>query len=248
MPLMEWYEAVDLVAPFVVKISTPSGFGSGFLFTYAGGGSISGVATAAHVLSHAHQWEEPIRLYHPESDTTVLLRPDDRGVFIDEDRDSAAIVFPSEKIPFPNKPLPLIPEGKTLRIGNDVGWVGFPAIAPDKLCLFRGCTSFWDEKPQAYLVDGVLINGVSGGPAFWRSQESESGVFVVGLASAYVPNTQWGSTLPGLGVIRHVGHLQETVSELKDFYEVMAQQTPPSTLRARARITRAFQEGQGPRV
>lgn len=45
---MEWYEAVDLVAPHIVHISTPRGSGTGFYMTSSATG-ICGVATAVTV-------------------------------------------------------------------------------------------------------------------------------------------------------------------------------------------------------
>ncbi len=66
----------------------------------------------------------------------------------------------------PAEPLPLVPKDKFLKVGNKIGWLGFPAIQGANLCFFSGDISAWLQSQMAYLVDGVAINGVSGGPAF----------------------------------------------------------------------------------
>ena len=55
-----------------------------------------------------------------------------------------------------------------------------------------------------YLVDGVVINGVSGGPAFvLRGNEPH----LIGLVSAYFPNEATGKPSPGLGFIASISPL-----------------------------------------
>jgi hypothetical protein len=65
------------------------------------------------------------------------------------------------------------------------------------------------ENQSAYLVDGVAINGVSGGPAFHILDVAEDPVVVMGVVSAYVPNRATGEVLPGLSVVRHVEQFHE---------------------------------------
>ncbi|MBI4537490.1 MAG: trypsin-like peptidase domain-containing protein [candidate division NC10 bacterium] len=89
--------------------------------------------------------------------------------------------------------LPLFPHDSVLGRGADIGWLGFPGIAEPELCFFHGHISGYLNDPPTYLVDGVAINGVSGGPAF------DNRVHVIGLVSAYVPNrVDSSTTLPGL--------------------------------------------------
>jgi hypothetical protein len=161
MGSITWHEALDQIRPYVFKISTPRGFGTGFLLAYAASGSICGLATAAHVVDQAHLWEEPIRILHSATGKSFLLRAADRAIMMDSETDTAGLVFAPGDIDLPDKILPLTPEGKLLKIGNEIGWVGFPAIAQDHLCFFSGRASAWVENRQAYLVDGVAINGVS---------------------------------------------------------------------------------------
>jgi len=55
---MDWQHIVEKVKPYVVKIETPSGHGTGFLCFRNKDSSICGIATAAHVVEHSHEWQE----------------------------------------------------------------------------------------------------------------------------------------------------------------------------------------------
>ena len=50
-------ESVEKVSPFVVKIETPSGSGTGFLCFYNEDKSWCAVATAHHVIDKADEWQ-----------------------------------------------------------------------------------------------------------------------------------------------------------------------------------------------
>jgi hypothetical protein len=50
-------------------------------------------ATAAHVVAHAHFWEQPIRIEHIASGKALLLRSVDRAIFPDDSKDTAGIIF-----------------------------------------------------------------------------------------------------------------------------------------------------------
>ena len=66
---MEWHEGIDTVAPHIVRIATPRGTWTGLLISHGKTNTIVGIATAAHVIDHAHYWEEPIRIEHCLADT-----------------------------------------------------------------------------------------------------------------------------------------------------------------------------------
>jgi hypothetical protein len=218
-----WREAVKLVKPYVVKIYTPRGSGTGFLCAYAEDKKLCGIATAAHVIDESHYWEEPMRIRHHDSKKTKLLRASDRVIWIDSNLDTAVILFHKGGLPFPDKILPFISEGKHLVVGEEIGWVGFPAVSPQNLCFFTGRNSCWLNDSRTYLVDGVAINGVSGGPAF---SASLNGVKVIGSVSAYLPNRS-GST-PGLAMISDVDQFLKVIKEIKDWEEAKKKETPPS--------------------
>ena len=229
---LTWYEAVESIKSHVVRISTPRGTGTGFLLYMGAKSSICVIATAAHVIDHAHYWEDNIRLEHAGSGKSTIIRYDQRAVFIDENkRDTAAIVIQKGLLPFPENVLPLIDKGKHLKQGNDIGWVGYPAVAPANLCFFGGRVSAWSEQEKdTYLVDGVAINGVSGGPAFYIKKAKKEAAVIIGVMSAYIPNRVTGETLPGLTVIRGVAQFHELAPTFKSFDQAKEQETEPSAV------------------
>ena len=219
-----WHVAFQIVEPFVVKITTPEASGTGFLVSSGGDHELLGIATAAHVINFPHYWEQPIRIQHFQSGKTVFLTHVDRYVDIDHDRDIALVVIKHGELPFPNQTLPIIAEDMCLKVGVQIGWMGFPAIAPNNLCFFSGSTSCWVGSEGFYFVDGVAINGVSGGPAF--SIDSDNSVEIIGVVSAYVPNRATGAQLPGLCVVRDVLPLYETIKRLVSLEEAKKQEKP----------------------
>jgi hypothetical protein len=176
------------------------------------------------VVDSAHLWEDPIRISHHTSGKTVLLHHDERGIFLETGNDTAAIVFQRGQLPLPTTTLPLIREGKVTKVGVELGWLGFPAVSPADLCFFSGRVSAQIEDDSAYLVDGVAINGVSGGPAF---RCGDKNVVIVGVVSAYIPNRATGIVLPGLSVVRDVFQFQKLAKSFKSLDEAMQKQSPP---------------------
>ena len=87
MPEPTWQQAVEAIAPYVIRISTPEHAGTGVLFAFGAQGGILGFATAAHVLAHAHLWQQPIRIEHGESGWGRLVKFDERALVFDEDTD-----------------------------------------------------------------------------------------------------------------------------------------------------------------
>lgn len=223
-----WNTVVSVVEPYVVRLSTPGGWGTGFLLVRSQGAVLTGIATAAHVVEHAHLWEDPIRIQHPASGESLVVRHDTRAIRVDPTSDTAVLILPKPvgKIPFPDGALTLAPKGMYLTVGNEVGWFGFPAIPAADLCFFSGRISAWSPSLDAYLVDGNAINGVSGGPAI----AVVAGVlFLIGVVSAYAPNRATGETLPGLAVVRSVERFHTDVAAISSFDEAKATETPPSS-------------------
>lgn len=210
--------------PYVVKILTPSASGTGFLVALTGNKQLIGIATATHVID-SHYWEQPIRIEHFKSGKTVFLNHADRFVEVNYTTDTGSIILPRGDLPVPEVTLPVISEGEHLKVGVEVGWVGFPAIAPTNLCFFSGTISSWVQDHGFYFVDGVAINGVSGGPAFSINKENE--VQIIGVVSAYVPNRATGAQLPGLCVIRDVAPLQTMIKELTNLEQAKQQEKTP---------------------
>lgn len=220
---MEWFDAIGLVRGELFRITTPSGTGTGFLLFQSQGGGFTSIATAAHVISHAHEWEQPIRITHHASGQSLLLRSTDRAVNLRTDSDTAAISFRVGAMNLADKPLPLIQHGYNVKPGVEIGWVGFPGIFPNRDCFFSGRVSHWIDSDRAYLVDGVVIHGVSGSPAFMLGPDH---IEVIGVVTNYYANRQTGDSLPGLGAIRDVRHFQEFLAGLPSFEEVQQNETP----------------------
>ncbi|MBI5695572.1 MAG: trypsin-like peptidase domain-containing protein [Nitrospirae bacterium] len=211
---MDWDQVVQKVSSHIVKIGTPYGHGTGFLFLYNEDKTWCGVATAAHVVSNADEWQQPIRIYHQES--TAFLSVTDRVIILDLNTDSAVVLFPIDKLQLPENPISLSPVGASLNIGIEVGWLGFPAIAPS-LCFFAGNISARQEHRNAYLIDGVAINGVSGGPVLITSQAE--GIQIVGIVTAYQANRATGEALPGLSIAQDVSHFHAVANHVRSVDE-----------------------------
>lgn len=226
MAIFEWHECVATITPHVFQIFTPDGSGTGWLLRNSTTGSLCSVVTAAHVVDHAHYWEEPIRLTHAASGESILLRPSDRAISVDAAADTAALIFNRGDLTLPRDPLPLFEKGYHLKQGVEIAWLGFPAVARSTLSFFAGHISARLEDEASYLVDGVAINGVSGGPAFRRVVDSTE---LVGLVSAYIPNRATGDVLPGVALIRDVEKLHDIVERFKSLDEAKTQETKPTT-------------------
>jgi hypothetical protein len=214
---MNWNEIVDKVMPSLVKIETPMGHGTGFLCLYNEARNLCGIATAHHVVSHADQWKQPIRINHYASMTTAFVKEEERVIWGDVNRDSAVLLMSVGELELPKDPIPLLPIERRLPIGVEVGWLGYPAIAQNTLCFFAGNVSAWQDFRSAYLIDGVAINGVSGGPVIYSTPTE--GVQIVGSISAYRANRATGEVLPGLSIAQDVSHFQDSASRVRSIDE-----------------------------
>ena len=220
---MEWHEAIEQLEPFVFQIHTPDASGTGCLVSRSKTTPLCLVATAAHVVNHAHYWEEPIRLVHQASGATLLLRSQNRGINLDEATDTAAIAFEHGDLKLPLEMLPMTKLDHHIKPGVQVGWLGFPALARATLCFFSGHISSYLQDESSYLVDGVAINGVSGGPAFSCGVKTAR---LMGVVSAYIPNRATGLALPGVALVRDVNRFHALADTFKTLDEARAQQSP----------------------
>lgn len=223
---IEWHQAFSVVESYVVKIISQQGSGTGFLIASTDNKELCGIATAAHVIDFAHYWDQPFRIQHSKTGKTLFLNKKDRSIEITTKQDVATIIIRGDPS-FPKDSLPIIQEDKRLKVGVEIAWMGYPAIAPSDLCFFSGRVSSWINEGSFYFVDGVAINGVSGGPAFSVTKNS---VELIGLVSAYVPNRATGIPLPGLCVVRDVSPVYNAIKKLKDFDEAKKEEKSPTTL------------------
>jgi hypothetical protein len=209
-----WANAVAKVSKYAILIETPGGRGTGYVVQSPPGSGNSCVITAWHVVQHAHEWHEPIKLTHFPSNKQAFLNANSRRITSAQQRDQAIIEFSAKDLPLPTERLPLMEINKRLNAGVEIGWLGFPGVAPFSLCFFCGHISAWLEQDEAYLVDGVAINGVSGGPAFVQD-EKENPTFI-GLVTEYRPNFATGAPLPGVSLVRSINPLVQHYATLKE--------------------------------
>jgi len=218
---MDWQHVVEKVKPYVVKIETPSGHGTGFLCLRNKDSSICGIATAAHVVEHAHEWQQPVRIQSYDVDgkilASALLKEAQRVIRINWHTDSAVIIFPTSELRLPHGSIPLIPTNIILPIGVEVGWLGFPAIERFRCCFFSGNVSANDDSRKGYLIDGVAINGVSGGPVIYNT--ATDGAAIVGVMTEYRANRRGGEALPGLSFAQDVSHFHAVITEARSIDE-----------------------------
>ena len=216
---MSWDKAIKIVEPHVVKIETPNGHGTGFLAFYNFDREWCGIATAAHVVSHADEWQEPIRIRNEASTTPKFLKADERVIYVDYSNDSAVVLFLKGELQLPESAITLLPMDEPCGIGSDIGWLGYPAIEPSTLCFFSGTVSARQTAKKAYLVDGVAIHGVSGGPVFHCVDPDAERVTIIGCVSAYHANRVTGEALPGLLKAQDVSHFHAIAGHIRSIDE-----------------------------
>lgn len=209
---MNWTECYKKVLPYVFLIETPDGSGSGVFFAYNRRKTIIAIATAAHVIEHAEDWKQPIKILQHTSGKSRFLTDDDRMILLDRRRDSASIILMNAGFDLPADPLPMIAADKFKQVGTEVGWVGYPGIARPHLCFFTGPISSFIYGEDSYLIDGVAIHGVSGGPVFACLVDNNPQL--LGTVSAYMPNRIRGDALPGLLRSQDVTAFHETIKTM----------------------------------
>jgi len=230
---MDWQHVVEKVKPYVVKIKTPTGHGTGFLCMRNATDTICGIATAAHVVDHASEWQQPIQVISYEPDGEIkgiaFLKETQRVIRFNWHTDSAVVIFPTSDLVLPEDVIPLLQTDRVLPIGVDVGWLGFPAIER-RCCFFSGNVSAHDAGRSGYLIDGVAINGVSGGPVIYST--GADGATIVGVMTQYRTNRSGGEALPGLSYAQDVSHFHSIITESKTLDEAKekAKSTPDALL------------------
>jgi hypothetical protein len=85
------------------------------------------------------------------------------------------------------------------------------------LCFFSGKISSFLQDEECYLIDGVAINGVSGGAVF--SKLADSTPEIIGVVSAYLPSRRPTDTLPGLLRAQDVTSFYEHIQRIQSFDE-----------------------------
>jgi hypothetical protein len=219
--MADWHSLYEKVLPYIVRIETHESAGTGFLFAFNEPKTVVGFATAAHVVEHADLWKLPLKLRHHVSGNELFLTDDDRFINIDSERDSASILIRHPGDYLPDNPLPMMNPARLKKIGVEVAWVGYPGIAWPHLCLFTGNIAAAISAQDSYLLDGVAISGVSGGPVF--SETPDGTPEILGTISSYMPDRHRGDVLPGMLRAQDVTSFQITIRKLKSLDEARRQ-------------------------
>lgn len=214
MPDVEWGDCLSKIQPLLVRIEIPDSYGSGFMVEkyQKEKRELLLIATAYHVVAHAVEWLEPIRITHVPTSSVFAFAPDQRVVYHDIGRDLALIEVDAKHFPFPAYHPLFTPAGSYVVPGHLIGWCGYPNIAPSTSCFFTGYISALYNDGGDYYVDGNAVHGVSGGPAF---AALEGDTKVIGLVTNHFANVQPGHTLPGLSVVRNINPIADSVRALR---------------------------------
>ena len=90
---MSWHKQQDSLQPYLIRIETQGGSGTGFHFAYNPDESLAAIATAAHAENDAHEWKQPIKLIHHATGEVAFVTEDMRAVLVDNQLDSATILI-----------------------------------------------------------------------------------------------------------------------------------------------------------
>ncbi|HXH92261.1 MAG TPA: serine protease [Thermoanaerobaculia bacterium] len=195
-PSRPWFEVAEHVGKSTFRLYTDEAMGTGFLLMLGKGSDthVAVLATAWHVVKDAIGGTS-LRICDRDGKEVVRSRKGNIAVMeIGNGLDSAIVVIQSpNQIFHEGALLPLLPVAVQLKTGAEIAWMGYPGIVEPEICFFQGYISGTLKNPPVYLVDGVAINGVSGGPVF------DDRCHLVGLVSAYLPNRVGPeTTLPGV--------------------------------------------------
>ncbi len=214
-PELPWDQVVDKVSKCVFRLYAGSSAGTGFLISLgrdrSGGAYFAQIATAWHVVEPLVGTSEELEVVSVNQAKTFTSAANLIGFYpLGDPRYDTALIVVKTGDPLVEEKdlLPLFPHDSILARGAEIGWLGFPGIVEPELCFFHGYVSGYLNDPPTYLVDGVAINGVSGGPAF------DNRAHVIGLVCAYRPNRiDDQTTLPGLTALMPINAIRYWMEE-----------------------------------
>ena len=211
---LPWEERIPDVEKLVYQVHAGSSIGTAFAISI----TISGppgttLVTAWHVVKDVVDTDDPLEFVRHDGTLLSSLMDGPAKIYPigPPECDTALIQILTREPLHKLDEMPAIPLETQLPRGARIGWLGFPGLVFPELCFFEGVVSGHLEEPPIYLIDGVAINGVSGGPAFDQTK------LVVGLVSAYVPNQRGeGVTLPGLLIVVPLNLVRLWMQEIMD--------------------------------
>jgi len=205
-PKLEWHKAVDKVEKITYRVYHGNTAGTAYIISIGSvqvdAFKLTSFVTAWHVIEDLITKEESITFRSSNKKTEFTISKNNYSLtrLGPENYDSALITIRTNESILEEKDLiPMLPFGYMLPKGYEIGWLGYPGIVDPEICFFKGVISGYLYDPPTYLIDGVAINGVSGGPAF------DDRAHLIGLVSAYIPNTISDTkTLPGLMALKPI--------------------------------------------
>ena len=192
---VEWNNATQQITRQIVRIETENSFGTGFI-THAAY-DLRGIATAFHVIKEAYENKRPIRIrYKPRSVMDVGPGTGNECLIVRSDPPNTdivlLIVLKADSI---QKPVvSLLPPSDRIIECAEVSWFGFPQFAPHTPCYFSGRISRIDLDNKRYLIDGAIVQGVSGSPVFCILNGKP---VIIGSISSFLYIKQNMTPLPG---------------------------------------------------
>ena len=182
--MTDWSRLVEEIKPYIVKIETPHGSGTGFQIGEDAKWAYAITVTAHHVIAFAEEWRLPIKITREAPSESLKLPPAaPGGSRIRRTRQDASSLFLPVKRHLPQITL----HPASLPVGTEVGWLGYPgSVSGGKLAFFSGRISVVLHEERNYLLDGVVLPGVSGGPVF---TERDGRIAIVGLVTSHIPNS-----------------------------------------------------------
>ena len=191
------YEVCERMRGSLFLVRSYFASGTGFLVrmgTLEGYGKFAVVATAHHNVAEAMQARAEVLLYNESSGTSFTASPQSYEIAQAGDLDVAFCTIFNENLPN----LPVMesgPDQQWLKGGADVYWMGYPGLVEQyakkpTACVFAGICSgrFAVQRSKApgsppmqtmYVLDGTVLPGCSGGPAFTRTGQ------VIGVVVAH---------------------------------------------------------------
>ena len=199
--MTNWSKLVDDIKPYIVRIETPVGLGTGFQIGEDDGWDFAITVTAHHVIDFADKWDLPIKVTREAPSESIALpaKPGQRR--IRRTLHDASSLF----IPVTHHLPKIMLHPASLPVGTEVAWLGYPGnLGGATLAFFSGRISAMLPELRNYLIDGVVLPGVSGGPVF---TELEGRIAIVGLLTSHIPNSQ---DVLGAGAALNVSVLWDT--------------------------------------
>ena len=218
MAKFEWYQAVKLMQQNLVRIEAGNSVGSGVRFAVPDKYEAQYnhcILTAHHVIKDILKDKLPLSII-PESDRKKKWTIEDWSIVHNQEHDHALVMFGCADCMPPFRPYKILEPKSHYVPGVEIGWLGYPNISGlnGVACFSHGYISAYLKKEEAYLVDGVSIHGMSGGPAFVC--ENDGTIVLAGVVTNYLANRRPdGKVLPGMAMFRTIQQIQKYYSNFK---------------------------------